>query len=190
MAEKHEQYYRRLLCPGCSHEVDSDQDYPRPDGFRYLTLDEMKASGFRCQTLSCPIYIGEDEIFADDKDQARDATGQPAPPILTANGNAQARDAPTELCIDPNLTTDAVNTGSQASIAGAISTSSLLSPPRENARNHWTQQELDLLCMMKAQGCPWDVIVTALPRHTLRSAETKWSALKSQAPTNHHKAVG
>ncbi|KAK7741869.1 hypothetical protein SLS53_004936 [Cytospora paraplurivora] len=160
MAEKNEQYYHRLLCPGCSHEVDRDQNYPQPDAFRYLTLDEMKASGFRCQTFSCPIYIGEDEIFADDKDQARDATGQPAPPILTANGNAQAREATTEFCIDPNLTIDAANTGSQTSIAGSTSISSLQLPPREKTRNYWTQQEVDLLCKMKAQGCPWDVVVT------------------------------
>lgn len=63
MPEQHDQ---RLLCPGCSYNV--QERHPQPDAFRYLTINEMKTAGYRCQNIVCHIYIEEEQIFTEDTD--------------------------------------------------------------------------------------------------------------------------
>lgn len=79
MSEQHDQ---RLLCPGCSHSI--QEQNPPPEAFRYLTINEMKAAGYRCQNFVCYIYIEEDEIFTEDTDTVSNWTNSsPALYVLT-----------------------------------------------------------------------------------------------------------
>ncbi|ROV95225.1 hypothetical protein VMCG_08599 [Cytospora schulzeri] len=186
-----EQQDQRLLCPGCSHNIQG-QD-PRPDAFRYLTIDEMVTAGYRCQNNSCFVCIEEDKIFTKDMNTVSDHTAVPItssnkPPVTPVNTQNK----------DIIITTDnGTGPSGQVSTPSAIAVLSSQPNLRGTIRNCWTEYEIDLLVEMKTRGHSWVQIsevgylsqvvmgrrelmfIQKLPRHTLRSVESKWAVLKS-----------
>ncbi|KUI63610.1 hypothetical protein VM1G_10362 [Cytospora mali] len=170
-----EQDNQRLLCPGCSHNLQGNQ-HPEPDFFRYLTIEEMAATGLLCQNLNCYMYIEKNKFFPKDvvtASQGSDHTAPPTNPAGARNSGFNAASVPTSC--RPALNTN--DAGGQVSKPGGVLAPSDPPSSRASIRNAWTQDESRLLLEMRSQGHSWDEIAEALPRHTVRSVESKWAVL-------------
>ncbi|ROV89809.1 hypothetical protein VSDG_08569 [Cytospora chrysosperma] len=184
MSEQHDQ---RLLCPGCSHNVQEQR--PQPDAFRYLTINEMKTAGYRCQNINCHIYIEEENIFTENTDTSFSYT---AVPNATVPSNTMPFNADNDTCDDDTCEIDPIASDAKATDAKATdnirlldqrsrpvaaAASSSMPNPRASIRNPWTEDEKEILRAMRAEGHTWSQIAEALPRHTIRSIESKWPSL-------------
>lgn len=100
---------QRLLCPGCSHNVQEPRQ--EPDAFRYLTIDEMKTAGYRCKNINCQVYIEEEQLFTEITDAVSKWTNNPLvsfictdADVLSSFRNMQILLCPTRLTIPYPLT--------------------------------------------------------------------------------------